>query len=146
MTQPKLRVIELTSVPRSDSNIADASVLVLRDATYISYEARTDPEIALMRFNHPRRVITNGPNDEGFHRHPYASLGLEYYRIQEIVDSPWIAEVSASCHKDGRPDWLIGCRHFVVALKETTVDVAAEDVAFVGLFCTHAEAMRHAIE
>jgi len=139
------RVIELTDLPRSDSNIADASVLVHRDAAFVSYDARSDPEVALIRFDRPWRVVTNGPNDEGFHRHPYASFGLGAYAIQEIVDSPWIPDVSASHSKHGRRDWLDGCRHFVIALKETTVDVAAERVSLVGLFDSHTEAMRAAI-
>jgi len=63
-------------------------------------------------------------NDEARHRHPLYDHGLADVRwVGEAIDTPWLAEVGTAYLGSQPP-----IRHFVVLLKEGTVEVAAADV------------------
>lgn len=145
-----IQVAKLTDLPACDSCVSNASVMHGTrlannrhlSCAWIAYEVTT-PEggVALVRLNDAAYSVANGPNDEAFHNHPFYSLGLEFYEIQEIVNSPWIEDVLTMLHKDRVFKGPGSCRHFVFALKETTVDCIAESADFVGVFPTHKAAM-----
>lgn len=137
------RVVECTDLPLCQPNVSDASSLHIGQIAYVAYDT-DDDGVALLRFDACVQILT-GPNDEAFHRHRYYPLGLKHYTIQELVNSPWIAELSATLDRDGRVDRMPGMRHFVLALKECSVDAAAESVRCIGAFRSHSEAMRAAI-
>jgi hypothetical protein len=137
------RVVECTNLPLCEPNDSDASSLHMDRIGYVAYDT-DDDGVALVRFDGCVQILS-GPNDEAFHHHRYYSLGLKHYTIQEIVGSPWIAELSAILDRDGSVERLPGVRHFVLALKEGSVDVAAESARSVGVFDSHQEAMRAAI-
>jgi len=101
----------------------------------VAYDVQTPVDaVALLRFDRCLHLATNGPNDEALHRHRYFSFGLKHYTIQEILHSPWIPELSAKLDRDGREDRWPEARHFVLALKENTVDVAADSVTVIGVY------------
>lgn len=135
------RVIECTDLPRCQPNISRASSLHMGLLGFVAYDA--EDAVALVRFDGCVQILA-GPNDEAFHRHRYYSHGLKHYTIQELIDSPWIEELSKTLDRDGRVDQMPGMRHFVLAIKECAVDVAAELASCVGMFASHAEAMRAA--
>ncbi len=140
------RVVELADLPRLCPNTSDASILVHGSNAFVAYDLWPEEwTAALVKFEGLSHLIANGPNDEAFHNHPYYSLGLKCCALQEIVNSPWIQKVSAIVHKDGHPGWLPDARHFVLAFKETTVDVLASSFSPVGVFQGRTAAMSAAI-
>lgn len=138
----QLKAIECTNLPACHPDLSDATSLHMREIGFVAYD--TEDEIALLRFDGCVQMLM-GPNDEAFHNHRFYPLGLKHYTIQEIVSSPWIAELSRILDRDGRADSLPGTRHFVLALKECAVDVAASSVDCIGRFASHAEALNAAI-
>jgi hypothetical protein len=137
-------VVELIDLPVCEPNVSDAIVLVSTAAgfrmAFVAFDT-WDPDrpdqprgVALVRFDRIRQVIARGPNDEALHRHPFFSLGLRHYTLQEIVHSPWNALVSSLLDKDGRVNRCEDARHFVLAFKETCVDVLADGYALIGIF------------
>ncbi len=145
---PRVEVVELAGLPACDANVSDASVLVQGGRAFIAYDVggADRGRVALVRLEGVRHVVTEGPNDEAFHRHRFYSLGLRHYAVQEICGSPWIEEVASVLNRDGDREALRGYRHFVFALKETTVDAIARDAVAVGVFGSHREAMGAAAE
>lgn len=144
--------IKLPDLPPCEPNVSTASVLTgfrsggARSA-WIAYDAKgpdwpNDGDVvALVRLDDVAQLVTNGPNDEAFRNHPFYHHGLRHYTIQELIDSPWIAMTLSMLHKDRVPTNTRGRRHFVFALKETTVDCLAALAAFVGFFPTHGDAI-----
>lgn len=140
------RVVELTELPACEPNVSNAAALVLNGDAYVTYDTQApDDPIALLRFASVVTLHAPGPNDEAFHNHRWYSLGLKPYTLQEVVNSPWIDELRAQQHKDRLLCLRPGLRHFVLALKETTVDVLAVGVVLVGRFASHTEAIRSAL-
>jgi hypothetical protein len=145
-------VTELPDLPPCEPNVSTASVLTgsRRGGTHsawIAYDAQgldwpnDDDVVALVRLDDVAHLVTNGPNDEAFHNHPFYRFGLRPYAIQELVDSPWIAMTLSMLHKDRVPTNIRGRRHFIFALKENTVDCLAASAVFVGYFPTHSDAI-----
>lgn len=142
------KVVELTDLPHCCSNTYGASVLAHGSSVFVAYAVQdndADFKSALLHFKRAIHVIAMGPNDEAFGNHPYYSLGLQAYTLQEIVQSPWISEVSSVLNKDGLRNWFPDARHFVLAFKETCVDVLAQSVEFTGTFHGRTAAIQHAL-
>lgn len=145
----KPTTVELTALPPCEPNVSTASVLTGSRSghSWISYDAQGpdwpngNPVIALVRLDDVAQLVTDGPNDEAFHNHPFFRYGLRHYTIQELVDSPWIGMILSMLHKDRAPTNNRGRRHFIFALKETTIDCIATSATFVGYFPTHSDAM-----
>lgn len=125
---------------------ASGRALVIYEISELAKSQGYAHECALVEFFGCRRVLTGGPNDEALGRHPAAKWGLHFYSIQEIVDSPMIAEQERTLHKDGKVGLHPRFRHFVLAMKEDTVDVFAKDYRLVGMFPNRPSAMTAAVE
>jgi len=139
-------VIELSAFPVCDSNVSDAEPLRSESSAFVSYDiCEPEDSVALLRVEHCARLIDKGPNDESFHKHPCYSIGLRHYTIQEVIDSPWLADVAKTLDRDRHISHPKHLRHSVLALKETTVDIAARDIALLGVFPSHAFAMQAAL-
>lgn len=144
--------IKVNNLPPCEPNVSTASVLTgsrrgSLHSAWIAYDAKgpdwpnDDDIVALVRLDDVAHLVTNGPNDEAFHNHPFYRFGLQHYAIQELVDSPWIAMTLSMLHKDRVPTNTRDRRHFIFALKETTVDCIAVSATFVGYFPSHSDAM-----
>lgn len=140
-------VVELAELPRAASCCADALAIWSGSVAYVSYEVHSpEGRFALLRFDGTRLVVGPGPNDEAFHNHPLYQFGLQHYAIQELRHSPWIPELHGILHKDGVRPARSDLRHFVLALKECSVDVIAESVRVVGEFASCEAAMLSAVD
>jgi hypothetical protein len=143
-------VRELTDLPRCEPVLALGSVFLARRTAFLVYETdftllqrdRIDGEeeegtrYAVVRLDRCSFVDLDVPNDEALHNHPCQNLGLEPYRLQEIVESPFIVERSRMAHMDGIP-WpglVEGQRHFVFAFKDVGVECIAHGYECVGEF------------
>lgn len=139
-------VVELTGLPEAASCCADAMAIWNGSVAYVSYEVRSpEGRFALLRFDGTQLVVGPGPNDEAFHNHPHYSAGLEHYAIQELRHSPWIPVLEGIQHKGGLKPSKSDLRHFVLAMKECSVDVFAVGVRVAGEFPSHKSAMISAL-
>ncbi|MFO0856907.1 MAG: hypothetical protein U0640_06080 [Phycisphaerales bacterium] len=138
----------LPGLPTPCSNTSSASVLVLGTDAFVAYERgdQADESIALLKFSGCRRVVTGGPNDEAMGNHRFCKFGLRFYCLQLLIDSPWIDEVLKELHKDRTPAANIELHHFVLTLKEDTVDVLATTVQLAGTYSSHKAAMKATCE
>lgn len=125
-------VVAVNSIPAPDSNTSDVTAIWSQRTACLIYGIRSElDEYALVLAHRCSRLVLGGPNDEAFHRHRFFACGLQLFSCQEVTHSPWIAEVWNENAKDGNPDWKQGHRHFVVAAKESTVDVLCESLNLV---------------
>lgn len=138
---------ELPGIPTPCSNTSSASVLVVGTDAFVAYERgdQADEPVTLLRFSGCRRVVTGGPNDEAIGNHRFYKFGLRFYSIQLLIDSPWIDEILKELHKDRTPAANIELQHFVLTLKEDTVDVLATTIKLAGTYSSHKTAMKAAV-
>ena len=100
------------------------------------------------------------PTDEGRPEHPLFALGLGELptRTAEVVDSPWVEEVTSQMEASVKRIWVDGrgmdpgpsdgdpARHFVVLLKELTFECIATELEVAKYAKTFDEAIRHVID
>ncbi len=141
---PKVR--DHTEFPACAPNTSTGSVLRIGDTAYVSYDIRgPEHKVVLICCQGCVDAHTNGPNDEARSRHPCYKFGLGYGTVLEVENSPWIPELSALHDMNGSRSRFEDRRHFIFSLKEDTIDVAARDIALVGLYDSHADAMAAAV-
>ena len=101
---------------------------------------------AVVKLDGCHMYLGRGPNDEAIHNHPSAKYGVTPYAMQEVINSPWIAERARLLHKDGLVSpWAVeGRRHFLFAFKEHSLDFIAKSYTIVGEYKTKEEAMESA--
>jgi hypothetical protein len=133
------RFVEVPHVPTPSPNVSDAVVMMRDGVTMLAYGAITGgrDHVAGVRFDDCVQVVAGGPNDEALHQHRWFSLGLRHYTIQVCSDSPWAREVLASRDKHGIAHDAHRYQHFVLALKDTTIDVLAASITHVDLAKEH---------
>ncbi len=140
------QIVPLRSLPQCCPNTSSAHLLIVNGDAYVSYEAVDGRgPIAMIRFRDCRYAIAGGPNDEALHHHRFSSSGLKHYELQEVIDSPWLPEISALIDKDGERNRLAHHRHFILTLKENTVETIASTVELVGTFDSHHAALTAAL-
>lgn len=82
-----------------------------------------DQRAVVLRWHHCVAVIDGPYNDEAIHLHPLYHAGLkDVLWMGEVQGSEWLAAIAPAMS----PVAAEGLRHFVVLLKERTVEVAAE--------------------
>ncbi len=140
-------VRELTEFPACCGGTSEASVLRMGSDAFVAYDLPRNQgdKVALVRCGGCMEAYTNGPNDEARSRHPCYKFGLGYGTVLEVLKSPWIPELSARHDMFGKRDRFKDRRHFIFSLKEDTIDVAARDIALVGIYDSHADAMAAAV-
>jgi len=95
-------------------------------------DPRADHGVGVVEFQDVASVKMGSPNDEVLCGHPLWGSGLEFYRAQEVRNSPWIAELIQvnRVHGSFRESRWSGARHFVLPFHDETVEcVAREAVA-----------------
>jgi hypothetical protein len=150
------RVVELTDLPPAEPNCQTVNFVCAGGRVRLIYEVNpflrppkgtrgADPSFVVVDLGHCYSLAT-GPNDEALGNHPMAKHGLQAYAIQEVVNSPWIADRVRVLHKDGIIDPRIhaGLRHFVFAFKEGLFECLARGYRVVGTFPTEDDAWQAA--
>lgn len=98
------------------------------------------------------------PNDEGRPEHPLYTYGMREAEssILEVVDSPWVAEVTGQMSESAARIWggrgmeaqgqgRATHKHFIMPLKEATFECIASELRVERFFKTFDEAMRHGV-
>ena len=93
-----------------------------------------------MEFEHCRRTLFGGPNDEALPEHPLYQKGLAAlgHGICEVLNSSWAKEVMSQAGRSaeriwgdrfdkayGKHDW--STRHFIVSFHDGTFECLADD-------------------
>lgn len=143
MSEP--HAIELFDLPKVEPNLQGVEVVALRGRLFALYwrGALRDSEVGephgvvVVEFRNWHWFAGGGPNDEALHNHPLARYGLRYYTLQWIFDSPAIAPLLDTLHRDGPdrpPGYLAGLRHYVFAYKEGTFECIARGYHLTGVY------------
>ncbi len=147
-SMPNPSFVEIKDLPTCCPGTSSATVLAYPGTVRLMYETRDSPwpdsdSWAVIRFHDCGPYHGGGPNDEAAHNHRLYKHGLLVYSIQEVLNSPWLREQNAINHKDGNPDTrLARRRHFILALKETLFECAANGYSLVGEFNSSEAAYR----
>jgi hypothetical protein len=145
---PEPSFVEIKDLPTCCPGTSSATVLAYSGTVRLMYETRDSPwpdsdSWAVIRFHDCGPYHGGGPNDEAVHNHRLYKHGLLGYSIQEVLNSPWLREQNALKHRDGNPDTpLARRRHFILALKETLFECAADGYSLVGEFNSSEAAYR----
>jgi hypothetical protein len=143
------RVEVLADLPKCDVALSYGMVAMKGPDAFVVYEIqakRNPPRCAVVCF-HQWELFDKGPNDHAQHNHPLRGLGLQPYRLQEIVDSPLVRERVRMHHEDGVhvPGMFDQGRHFVLNFHDNSIECIAAGYELVGTFMS-AEEARAAIE
>jgi hypothetical protein len=90
-----------------------------------------DQRLVAIRWTACAGVMVSGPNDEARNGHRLYAKGLrECLWAAEVRDSAWIVELARinSVHPLHRPDRFDRLHHWILLIKESTVEVVADSV------------------
>jgi hypothetical protein len=101
------------------------------DGTYVKVQDpgnRSLQRIGVVKFNRCLATKMGSPNDEVQNGHPLDGKGLESYRVQQVINSRWLAEIEKinSVHSQYNPDRWRDLRHFVFWFHDSTFECIAE--------------------
>ena len=89
-------------------------------------------------------ALTSGfPNDEVLRGHRLWNRGLEFYKVHEVIDSSWLAEMQAiEHHHDQSADLPFkGVRHYVLTFHDSTIEALATALIVVGTYPSSTDAV-----
>jgi len=100
--------ISTSDMPRERSNKEDRGVAVVTFKNFLIY-----------KFGYP--------NAEVLQAHPYYTLGLEAYRLFEVMGSDWVQDIEQrnKVHPFHNPIRYKMYRHFLVAFEDSTFECVA---------------------
>lgn len=89
--------------------------------------SRTEPQYAIVTFVNHCSYFFGQPNEKAFAGHPLYTRGLEPYSFSEVLHSSWIRRLNeldgaSPYHMDASFE---GCRHFILAFKDSTFECVA---------------------
>jgi hypothetical protein len=111
---------------------APMPVLISGLRTFVAFylrDSEDDNGIGVVEFKGVGSVKMGSPNDEVLHGHPLWGSGLEFYRAQEVRNSPWIRELIQlnRVHSNFRQSQWSEARHFILPFHDETVECAARE-------------------
>ncbi len=93
----------------------------------LRYEAENDT-IAVIAFPLVSIFQFGAPNDEALGGHPLAKLGLKFYSVHKIENSPWVQELEKrnSVHpRHDRARFMKDKVHYVFTFQDSTLEIVA---------------------
>lgn len=125
---PSPIVVLLDSWPQPGSApealvFATETELLLR--YYISQE-----EAAVIQFPLVRIFRFGSPNDEALGGHPLNKLGLKFYSVHQIENSPWVAELERKNAVHPRHDkerFLKDAVHYIFTFQDSTLECVVNE-------------------
>ena len=111
---------------------APMPVLIAGLRTFVAFylrESEDDHGIGVVEFKGVESVKMGSPNDEVLRGHPLWGSGLEFYRPQQVRNSPWITELIRvnRVHSNFRESHWNAMRHFMLPFHDETVECAARE-------------------
>ena len=111
---------------------APMPVLIVGLRTFVAFYipgSRDDHGIGVVEFKGVESVMMGSPNDEVLQGHPLWGSGLEFYRPQQVRNSPWIADLIRvnRVHSQFREDHWSAIRHFLLPFHDETIECAARE-------------------
>jgi hypothetical protein len=101
------------------------------DGTHVIVRNPAEPSrqrIAVVGFRRCLATKMGSPNDEVLRGHPLYGKGLESYRVQQVINSRWLAEIEKinSVHSQYNPDFWRDLRHYIFWFHDSTFECIAE--------------------
>ncbi len=126
---PKVRVVELSDLPRPSSAVPEPIVLADESRKILSYEEYDTSQWVIVQFLGCSSLALGRPNDEAIDGHPFYRLGLEPYGSYEIKNSPWIQALERAnrVHSQHNPDAYIDTKHYIIVFHDSTFECVAAD-------------------
>lgn len=92
-------------------------------------------EVAVVKFSFCHATLLGPPNDEAFHGHPLAAVGLQPFSFSEVIGSPWIAAMEGMnrVHPYHSAEPFAALRHFILPFHDRTFECVARQVESLGL-------------
>jgi hypothetical protein len=128
---PPPTVVLLDSWPQPSSS-PEAIVFATETKLFLRYSTAND-ESAIIQFPLVKTFQFGSPNDETLGGHPLAKLGLKYYSVHRIENSPWIAELERrnSMHPNHNKDrFLKDTVHYVFTFQDSTLECVVNEGQF----------------
>lgn len=128
--KPSVHQVELS---REYSFMYENFVIATQAATYILLE-RNGTSIHALRFDSPNCKY-GGPNDEAHAGHPLTKYGLGIYGLDEVENSPWIAEMKTAnqVHPNHNDALFQGRKHYVACFKDVKFESVCRNMSEVTL-------------
>lgn len=116
------------------------------DGSYDSLKQRNisvDKGIAIMGFKNFLIYKFGYPNAEVLQSHPYYSLGLEPYKLFEVIESDWInkIEMMNKVHPFHNPIRYKMYKHFILTFEDSTFECIAHSTELVFIKSTMTTAL-----
>jgi hypothetical protein len=126
-------VIEVLGVAWS-AGAPQPVVLTSESRTFIAFFGREDSvgedQVITAEFVGCTSINTGFPNDEVLHGHRLWGRGLTFYRVHEVLNSSWLAELRSieAVHPRSPSPPFPNARHFVLTFHDSTVEAIATDL------------------
>ncbi|WP_371381617.1 hypothetical protein [Sporomusa aerivorans] len=89
-----------------------------------------DVGVACVQFRHYKQVKYGWPNDEAYAGHKYKKLGLLPYRIYEVENSDWYAELEKgnSVHPYHNKERFMQGKHYIFFFHDSCFEVICKEI------------------
>lgn len=90
-----------------------------------------DVGVACVQFKHFKQVKYGWPNDEAMHGHKYHKLGLLPYRIYEVENSDWHAELERgnSVHPYHDKARFLEGKHYIFCFHDSCFEIICKEIS-----------------
>jgi hypothetical protein len=120
---PQAKVVLLDAWPQPSSSPEPA--VFATDSTLLLRYIASEEQVAIIKFPLVKSFQLGAPNDEALGGHPLAELGLKYYSVHCIENSPWIAELERrnSVHpRHNTEAFLANLCHYIFTFQDSTLE------------------------
>jgi hypothetical protein len=134
------RVLERYDLPQACTGVPRAVVLSDEDNVSVAYATqkgwndpeRTVPQYAVVTFIRYGSYMCGQPDEKAFSGHPLYTRGLEPFSFSEVIGSSWLRQlIELDKANPYRNDAVYeGCRHFILAFKNSTFECVAHGYCF----------------
>ncbi|MGV3665076.1 MAG: hypothetical protein ACO1NV_03010 [Leptospira bouyouniensis] len=102
------------------------------DGTYVNVRNSDDTGIVCVEFKMFSSFKFGGPNDEAMNGHPLFKYGLEAYKFQKVINSPWIEQIRKinSVHPQHNDSMFSNLSHFIYFFHDTCFEIVCSEYKY----------------
>jgi len=126
MNAPSVTLLDSWPQP---STVAEAVVHANERTLRLRYQAQNE-SVAVITFPLVSIFQFGAPNDEALGGHPLTKLGLKFYSVHKVENSPWVQELEKrnSVHpQHNRTRFMKDKVHYVFTFQDSTLDLVANE-------------------
>ena len=131
---------EWTEPPQMDTGVPMPVIYLDESGLFLAYIVsrpelnEEQEEYSVVKFEEVMQYTFGYPNEEALSGHPLYESGLQFYAFNEILESPYLAELGHRNAKNfpGTESHFLSFRHWLVAFHDETLEVIAKSAKYVG--------------